>query len=82
MYLTFVNKRKPLYYQMVDDFHRGNIVPFLAQNIGAWKEQSNTLSILDITLITALHSEEKKKELEHAFNAQIANLGYSKEVNV
>lgn len=67
---------------MVDEFHRGNIVPMLARNIGVWKERSNTLSILDMTLIAPVHSEKNRKRLEEAFNTQIKHLGYGREVKL
>lgn len=78
--LTFVNKRKALYYQLVDEFHRGHIIPYLARNIGHWRERSNTLSILDYTLVVPLQGERRKKELQFAFTTQINSLGYGKEV--
>lgn len=56
---------------MVDDFQRGNIIPFLAPNIGACKNHNNTLSILDITII-----EEKRNALKFAFHVQIKSLEY------
>ena len=78
--MTFVTKRKKLYYQLVDEFHRGNIIPYVARNIGVWKERSNTLSILDITLVFPLLVEQRKKELFEVFDAQISKQGYGKEV--
>lgn len=65
---------------MVDNFWKGNIVPILARNVGVWKGKSNTLSILDITIISHVHSEKKKESLEQAFNTQIRMLGYANEV--
>lgn len=78
--LTFVNKKKYLYHRMVDDFCKGTIVPILARNIGVWKDRSNTLSILDITMLASVHSVKKKQRLEEAFNTQIRMLGYRKKV--
>ena len=78
--LTFVSKRKKLYYQLVDEFHRGNIVPYIARNIGVWAQRSNTLSILDMTLVSPLLVESKKKDLLRAFDSQISQQGYGKEV--
>lgn len=73
-------KRKALYYQLVDEFHRGNIVPYLARNIGVWGQRSNTLSIVDMTLVFPLQIEHLKKALLSVFDVQAREQGYGKEV--
>lgn len=73
-------KRKSLYYQLVDEFHRGNIVPYLARNVGVWAQKSNTLSILDMTLVFPLEIEHLKKQLTQVFLTQAKQEGYGKEV--
>lgn len=75
-----MSKRKNLYYQLVDEFHRGNIVPYIARNIGVWHQRSNTLSILDMTLVSPLLVETRKKELLFVFETQVSQQGYGKEV--
>ena len=36
---------------------------FVARNIGIWKDQANTLSILDMTLLTLVFGAKVKREL-------------------
>ena len=62
---------------MVDEFDYGHIVMYVAQNIGAWKDKSNTLSVLDITILTHVFGERLKSSLQRAFKKQINDLGYA-----
>ena len=66
----------------MEEFYRGNVIPYLARNVSYWKERSNTLSVLDITLIVPLQGEKRVRELEFAFTTQVKSLGYGKEVSV
>ena len=75
-----MNKRKSAYYQLVDEFQKGVIAPYIARNVGVWKEKSRTLLVLDMTLLAPLYGHRKRSELEGAFHKQIADLGYGREV--
>ena len=76
------NKRKALSHQLLDTFNTNTVVPYLARNIGVWKTRSNTLSILDVTLLTPLYGERLKAKLYDAFSKQIKDLGFGREVGV
>lgn len=75
-----MNKRKSLYHQLAEEFNRGQIIPYVARNIGCWKAKSNTLSVLDITLISPVAGARMQKKLRDAFNKQILEMGYGRQV--
>ena len=66
---------------MVADFSNGIPVICIARNIGAWLSHSNTLSVLDCTILIPVRSTRIQEELKSIFSMQIAILGYGKEVS-
>ena len=66
---------------MVADFTNGVPVMCIARNIGAWTSHSNTLSVLDCTILVPVRSARIREELKSIFSKQIAILGYGKEVS-
>ena len=66
---------------MVADFSNGIPVMCIARNIGAWLSHSNTLSVLDCTILVPVRSTQIQEELKSVFSKQIAILGYRKEVS-
>ena len=67
---------------MVTDFRNGIPVMCIARNIGAWLSHSNTLSVLDCTILVPVRSARIRGELESIFAKQIAIMGYGKEVSI
>ena len=80
--LSFVNERRGEFTGMVADFNNGVPVMCIARNIGAWLQHSNTLSVLDCTILVPVRSACICEELKSIFSKQIAILGYGKEVSV
>ncbi|MCO5589532.1 hypothetical protein L7F22_043500 [Adiantum nelumboides] len=71
---------KGLYFaKLVEEFSYGNIVKYIAMNVGGWKEKSNTLSVFDITILTPVYEEKLKSSLEEAFHSQIHEMGLEQE---
>ena len=66
---------------MVADFNNGIPVMCIARNIDAWVSRSNTLSILDCTILVPIKSARLREQLKSIFAKQIATLGYGKEVS-
>lgn len=66
---------------MVADFSNGVPVMCIARNIGAWLSHSNTLSVLDCTILVPVRSTRIREGLTSIFSKQIAILGYGKEVS-
>ena len=77
-----MNERRGEYTRMVTDFSNGIPVMCIARNIGAWLSHSNTLSVLDCTILVPVRSARIRSELESIFTKQIAIMGYGKEVSV
>ena len=66
---------------MVADFSNGVPVMCIARNIGAWVGHSNTLSVLDCTILLPVRSIRIREDLKSIFSKQVAILGYGKEVS-
>ena len=77
-----MNERRFEFTRMVSDFNNGIPVMFVARNIGAWLSHSNTLSVLDCTILVPVRSARLREELTSIFSKQIAIMGYGKEVSI
>ena len=67
---------------MIADFSNGVPVMGIARNIDAWLSHSNTLFVLDCTILVPVRSTRIQEELKSIFSKQIAILGYGKEVSL
>ena len=80
MQLSFITARKQAFNKIVEEFEGGNVVMYVARNIGVWKEKSNTLSVFDITILTPVFGERRREALFNAFKSHINEMGYGQEV--
>lgn len=79
--MTFVlEERKSEYKCMVDEFLERGIAMYVAPNIGIWRAKSNTLSILDGTIITLIPSRAIKDIFIDALLKQVVDFGFGKQV--
>ncbi|MCO5609040.1 hypothetical protein L7F22_063261, partial [Adiantum nelumboides] len=69
--LSFIHGQRAVFAKLVEEFSCGNIVIYIARNVGVWKEKSNTLSVFDITILTPVYGEKLKSSLDEAFHNQI-----------
>ncbi|MCO5612326.1 hypothetical protein L7F22_066593, partial [Adiantum nelumboides] len=69
-----------VFAKLVEEFSYGNIVKYIAKNVAVWKEQSNTLSVFDITILTPVYGEKLKSSLEEAFHNQVHEMELEQEI--
>ncbi|KAI5065573.1 hypothetical protein GOP47_0020268 [Adiantum capillus-veneris] len=77
--LLFVPSRRGDYHHMVNGVNEHGFYGCVARNINIFKQCSNTLSIVDSTILCAL-PQAWKASLKDALKKQIAALGFGKKV--